>query len=170
MSYLLGPLYGVMQLLASYHYVVRGESMEPAFRPGEHLLVNRIAYHHRKPGRGDVVVMRDPRDTGKVYLKRIIALPGEEVHIADGSLFIDNDHLEEAYVHDQPASLGLGEWTWALGPEEYFVMGDNRVRSTDSRHFGPVNRRLLVGKAWLRYWPLRLFGGGISPQEPAEPP
>ena len=144
--------------------------MAPAFRSGERLLVSRLTYLLQKPERRDAVVMRDPRDTRQIYLKRLIALPGEEVRIVDASLYIDEAHLEEPYVHDQPASLGLGEWTWHLGPEEYFVMGDNRAHSTDSRHFGPIDRKLLVGKAWFRYWPLHPFKGNVSPQEPAEPP
>ena len=112
------------------------------------------------------MVVRDPREPRKIYLKRLIALPGEEVHIVDGSLYVNGAHLEEPYVHDQPASLGLGEGRWVLGTVECFVMGDNRAHSTDSRHFGVVGKRLLVGRAWFRYWPLEVWGP-VSPQRPS---
>ena len=159
------PLYAAVQALASSHFVVRGQSMTPAFRPGERLLVSRLAYRLQSPARGDVVVVRDPREPRRMYLKRLIALPGEEVHIVDGSLYVNGTHLEEPYVQDQPASLGLGEGWWVLGTEECFVMGDNRAHSTDSRQFGAVGKRLLVGRAWFRYWPLEVWGA-VSPQRP----
>ena len=148
----------VAALLTSRLYVVRGDSMRPAFEPAHHLLVSRMAYAVSAPSRGDVVIVHDPRGTGRRYLKRVVGLPGEEVRLLDGVLFLDGVRLEEPYLEGRPAALGLGERVWKLGTGESFVLGDNRLRSTDSREFGPVRQRLIVGKAWLRYWPPRKWG------------
>ena len=148
----------VATLLTSQVYVVRGDSMRPTFEPGQHLLVSRMAYAASALSRGDVVVLRDPRDSGRRILKRVVGLPGEEVRIRDGLLFVDGVHMDEPYLGGLPASVGLGNSTWGLGSSEYFVAGDDRVRSTDSREYGPVPEGLIVGRAWYRYWPLRERG------------
>jgi signal peptidase I len=91
-------------------------------------------------------------------LKRIVGLAGEELRFEDGQLHVDGDVIDEPYLDGLPPTLGLGAENWRLGAEEYFVMGDNRVRSTDSREYGPVGADLLVGKARLRYWPPLRWG------------
>ena len=80
------------------------------------------------------------------------------MRIEDGLLFVNGDRVEEPYLGGLPASVGLGETSWTLGPDEYVVLGDDRVRSTDSREFGPVGRDLILGKVWFRYWPLSAWG------------
>jgi signal peptidase I len=105
-----------------------------------------------------VVVVVAPGDSHLRYVKRVVGLPGEEVRILDGALLVDGARLIEPYLGGLPSSVGLGDSVWGLGPEEYFVLGDNRLRSTDSREYGPVGARLIVGKAWFRYWPLRGWG------------
>ena len=151
-------LRGVAALLTSRFYIVRGDSMRPAFEPGQRFLVNRAAYASSTPSRGDVVVVRDPRDGSRRYLKRVVGLPGEEVRVLDGMLYVDGTHLVEPYLGGLPSSPGLGERAWRLGVEENMVLGDDRLRSTDSREFGPVSAGLIVGKVWFRYWPLRRWG------------
>ena len=151
-------LRGVVDLLTSRHYVVRGGSMRPQCDPGQRLLASRLAYLRSEPSRGDLVVVRDPREGGAHYLKRIIGLPGEVVSVDDGMLFVDGVPLDEPYLGGLPASLGLDRADWSVGDGHYFVMGDYRARSTDSREFGPVARHEIIGKVWLRYWPLRRFG------------
>ena len=148
----------IATLLTSRHYVVRGRSMRPAFEPGERLLVSRGADAGAALSRGDAVIVIDPRGTGARYLKRVVGLPGEEVRIMDGLLHVDGERVVEPYLLGLPASVGLGELDWTLGPVEYLVMGDDRVRSTDSREFGPVRGDLVLGKVWFRYWPLRAWG------------
>ncbi len=151
---------GLLKLLTSQHYVVHGDSMKPGFEAGQYLLVSRRAYRGASPARGDVVIVRDPTP-GKdevSYLKRIVGLPGEEVTVKEGVVFINGQHLPEPYLRGAPAAFGLSEQTWVLGPSQYFVMGDNRVKSTDSREFGPVPRQRIVGKVWFRYWPPRAWG------------
>lgn len=142
--------------LVSGHYVVRGPSMRPAFEPGQRLLVSPKL--GEGPARGDAVIVRDPRDGGARYLKRVVGLPGEQVRIEDGLLYLDGERVEEPYLGGLPALVGLGETAWTLGSDEYLVMGDDRVRSTDSREFGALGREAVMGKVWFRYWPLSAWG------------
>ena len=134
-------------------YTVRGDSMSPSFAPGDRLLVSRTAYRGRLPSRGDVVVVRDPREAGGRYLKRIVGLPGEEVRLFEGLLLVDGGYMAEPYLRGLPACPGLGGRAWKLAGDQYFVMGDNRAHSTDSRQFGPVGPGHIVGRAWFRWWP-----------------
>ena len=147
-----------LALLSSRLYSVRGDSMLPAFRPGEILLVSGSAYSDSAPARRDVVVVGDPRGTDRRYLKRVVGMPGEEITLSEGLLYIDGEHLVEPYLAGLPASPGLGECVWRLGDGRYFVLGDRRTRSTDSREFGAVSLDLIHGKAWLRCWPASRWG------------
>ena len=148
----------------SYHsatvklYVVRGDSMRPSFRDGDLLVVDRRVYRRSAPRRGDVAVVRDPREPERHELKRVVGLAGEEVRFKDGLLHVDGAVFDEPYLAGLPSTLGLEARRWSLGPDEYFVMGDDRVRSTDSRKYGPVKAGLIVGKALLRCWPPRRWG------------
>ena len=133
-------------------YVVRGVSMRSTLEPGDLLLVSLIR-PDTELCRWDVVVLNDPvAPTGR-YLKRVVGLSGEKVCISDGLLFVDGRQTIEPHLGGMPSMVGLGEWVWTLGDTEYFVMGDNRAHSTDSRQFGPVDRGHIVGKATSRYWP-----------------
>ena len=127
--------------------------MRPGFEPGEYLMVSRIAYVRSLPERGDIVVVRDPCHTCRRFIKRVIGMPGEVVSIVDGAVFVNGRQVEEPYLGGLPASLGLDKSAWVVGEEHVFLMGDNRSGSTDSRSFGPVGLRLVVGKAWFRWWP-----------------
>ena len=147
-----------MTVPTSQLYKVRGNSMLPNFMPGDRLLVSRRAYRAGMPARSDIVILRDPRDPGQRYLKRVVGLPGEEVRLSEGMLLIDGAPLEEPYLRGLPPSPGLTEQGWKLGDDEYFVMGDSRAHSTDSRDFGPADRGLIVGKAWIRCWPPGRWG------------
>ena len=133
--------------------------MSPTFEPGHHVLVDTQAYATSMPSRGDFVIVRGQGGDGKRYLKRVVALPGEEVRTLDSMLLVDGAYLDEPYLRGLPSTLGLDDTAWTQGSDEYFVLGDNRPRSTDSRDFGPVSSTLIVGKVWFRYWPLRLWGG-----------
>ena len=149
---------GIGTLLTSERYVVRGESMRPALEPGDHLLVGRATFDDSDNSRGGVVVVLDPHDNARRSLKRIVGLPGEQVRFLDGVLFLNGARTEEPYLAGLPSTLGLGDRTWDLGASEYFVLGDTRHRSTDSRDYGPVSTELMVGKVWLRYWPPHRWG------------
>jgi len=154
-----------VHLLGSVRVAVVGQSMQPTLRDGDRLLVSRLAYRLRRPRRGEIVLLR--RNAGGAHnpesIKRIVGLPHERVQIVAGEVRLNGCPLPEPYL-PQPAdeaeramltvALALTPaCAWRLGPDEYIVLGDNRARSTDSRSFGPVRRRDIVGKAWYRYGP-----------------
>ena len=144
---------GIARLWSLRVFAVTGDSMEPSFRSGDYLLVDRRGPLARRPARGAVVVVRDPRDRGQLYLKRVVGLPGEELALEEGAAYVNGVHLPEPYLGGLPASPGLEGRSWRLGTDEYLVLGDNRAHSTDSRQFGPLGRDLILGRAWLRCWP-----------------
>ena len=139
-------------------YSVRGDSMTPTFSPGDRLVAVIANRDNVVLVRGTVVIVRDPSSPAERYLKRIVGLPGEELDMSEGQLLIDGQHLFEPYLGGLPASPGLYERSWKLGHDQYFVMGDNRVHSTDSREFGPVSAELIVSKVRLRWWPPGRWG------------
>ncbi len=133
--------------------VVFGQSMEPNLSAYQRLIIDKISYHFRSPHRNDIVVLKVPT-MDELLVKRIVALPGETVAIADGIVYINNEPLPELFAHDQsPQNME----TQVLGPLQYFVLGDNRGNSNDSRVFGPIDRAYIVGRVWVRYWPLNQF-------------
>jgi len=141
-------------------FYVKGASMEPSFHDHEYLIINEISYRFNEPQRGDIVVFRFPQNPRQYFIKRIIGLPGEKVKIKEGQVYIYNEENpngilldEEIYLFNDIETPNLGKPDWIVGQDEYFVLGDNREASMDSRQFGPVPRRLIVGKAWVRGWP-----------------
>lgn len=135
-------------------FYVRGSSMEPSLHNGQYLIVGKISYLFNKPQRGDVVVFLSPNGTGDDYIKRIIGLPGEQVEARDGAIWINGYRLDEPYLNGGVPYTG----SWILGPDEYFVLGDNRANSSDSHVWGPLPRKNIIGKAWLCYWPPSFWG------------
>jgi signal peptidase I len=152
-------------------FFVRGASMEPNFHDGEYLVVDQLSYRFREPARGEVVVFRYPQDHSQFFIKRIVGLPGEEVFVQDGRVIIRNaayasgGELQEAEYLD-PSVRTRGQVHTVLGPGEYFVLGDNRPASSDSRSWGSVSRDEIVGRTWFRAWPLNkiLFFPSEKPQ------
>lgn len=140
-------------------FFVRGASMEPTYDHGDYLLVDEISYRFEEPQRGDVIVFRFPNDTSQFYIKRIIALPEETIVIREGSVrIINQEHpegffLREAYLEEST----LSELEITLEDDEYFVLGDNRNASYDSRKWGVLGRKFIVGRAFLRAWPFDRF-------------
>ena len=147
------------RLVSSRPYVIRGASMTPTLQPGDHVLVDVSAYLEAGPDRGDIVVFYSPQAEGRRDIKRVVGLPGERVVMAEGMLFVSGDQLSEPYLGGLPSSVGLGESAWDLGAGEYLVLGDNRAHSTDGREFGPIGGDRIVGRAWVRYWPVRAWAG-----------
>ena len=109
-------------------------------------------------------MVRDQRNGEKADLKRVVGLPGERIEQTEGLLLIDGGRLTEPYLQGLPSMVGLEENTWTLADEEYFVLGDNRAHSTDSREFGPVRDEDIVGTALFRYWPLHRLGPVMAPE------
>jgi signal peptidase I len=136
---------------------VEGTSMLPELRDQDRLFINKFVYRFEHVSRGDVVVFRYPRDPSKSYIKRIVALPGDTIRIDDGHVYVNGARLLEPYVPKAYRdSRSMGEMT--IPSDEYFVMGDHRSISSDSRDFGPVDRNLIYGKAEFIYWPADNMG------------
>ena len=130
--------------------IVFGRSMEPSLFERQRLIIDKITYYFRAPDRNDIVVIKRP-EMDELLVKRIIGLPGEKVEIRDGYVFINGNRLPEPFPHGQyPQNIPA----YTLGPVEYYVLGDNRGNSNDSRAFGPVLREDILGRVWFRYWPL----------------
>lgn len=146
-------------------FIVDGISMEPNFHTGQAVVVNELAYLAQGPQRGDAVILRFPGDPDhKKYIKRIIGLPGEKVEIKDNAIYINNHKLYETYIPDdyltEPAQY---KNPVTLGLNDYFVVGDNRENSNDSRYWGPAEKRFLIGKASFIFWPFDNIGFVTQP-------
>lgn len=143
-------------------FIVRGASMEPTFQDGEYLIVDELSYFLRSPERGEVIVFRYPRDPSQFFIKRIIGLPGEVVIVENGMVTIQNEAypngmvLEETYLPSVRETVPNGRTV--LGAGEYFVLGDNRQKSSDSRQWGTLNDSFLIGRTLLRLWPVTEVG------------
>lgn len=140
-------------------YYVKGASMEPTFHDNEYLVIDRLSYRLHDVQRGDVVVLSDPRQTSEFLIKRIIGLPGEKVEIRGGAVTIFNVEFPSGFTLDESLYLPVGRTTngdiaTTLNSDEYYVLGDNRPSSLDSRSIGPIKRDEIVGRAWVRAWPL----------------
>lgn len=150
-----------IRLFIAQPFIVAGASMEPTFENGQYLIVDELTYRLGEPERGDVIIFRYPRDPSKFFIKRIIALPGETLKIEGSKITVVNKThpdgltLNEAYVAKMDTDVFLSE---TLGSDEYFVMGDNRDASSDSRVWGVLRRDLIIGRAFLRLLPLTQAG------------
>lgn len=136
---------------------VEGISMQPGLRDQDRLFIDKFFFRFEKIDRGDVVVFHYPRDPEKSYIKRVIGLPGDTIRIVQGRVFVNGSPISEPYVprrFEDTVSMG----TLVIPPGEYFVMGDHRSISSDSRAFGPVDRDLIYGKAEFIYWPADNMG------------
>jgi signal peptidase I len=152
------------RLFIAQPFVVDGASMDPTFKNGQYLIVDELTYHFKGPERGSVLIFKYPLDTSKYFIKRVIGLPGETVQINEGKVTIVNK--------DNPGGITLNEdyiklpksdsSTYSLGSDEYFVMGDNRAGSADSRLWGPVPKKDLVGRPIIRLWPLNIWPGEVK--------
>ncbi|MEK9160882.1 MAG: signal peptidase I [Patescibacteria group bacterium] len=148
-------------------FVVRGESMFPTFDNGDYLIVDEVSYHLGDPKRGDVVVFKYPNDPSVFYIKRVIGLPGETIRISRGEVTVEKVDgseiiIPEPYVVTEDATYTLER---TLGAGQYFVMGDNRPKSSDSRVWGPLPEENIMGRAFLRLLPLEdadVFPGAIQ--------
>jgi len=139
-------------------FVVKGSSMEPNFYDSDYLIVDEISYHLRSPRRDEPIVLRYPKDPTEFFIKRIIGLPGETVEIKDGRVMVKNSEYPEGLILDQsyldpPNRSTYPNVTEKLGDNEYFVLGDNRDFSSDSRIWGSVPRNMIIGRAFFRAWP-----------------
>ncbi|MBL7155127.1 MAG: signal peptidase I [Candidatus Portnoybacteria bacterium] len=142
-------------------FFVRGASMTPNFDNGQYLVIDEISYRFEEPEREEVVVFKYPLDTSQYYIKRIVGLPEETVEIKDGQVIIYNQNHPQGMILDESPYLADGTITWGetkieLAQDEYFVLGDNRQASSDSRQWGGLAEEYIIGRVWLRAWPFNL--------------
>lgn len=161
-------LFLVVYLFFMQPHQVNGQSMVPNFQDGEYVLTDKISYRFRAPERGEVVVFHAPSSahcqegTGCDFIKRVIGLPGERVEVKDHGYYINGQKLNEPYIpsnFDTVAGQYTRDTTVTLGENEYFVSGDNRPYSSDSRAWGPITFDEIVGRAFFVYWPPSVAGG-----------
>ncbi len=150
-----------IRLFIAQPFIVSGASMETTFSTGQYLIVDQLTYHFEEPKRGEVIIFRYPKDPSKFFIKRVIGIPGDTISIGGRDVTITNSEnpggikLSEAYVLNNRPSATLTE---TLGEGEYFVMGDNRDASSDSRAWGVLQRDKIVGRAFLRLFPVSQIG------------
>jgi signal peptidase I len=155
-------IFAVVYIFLFQPHQVDGQSMVPNFHNAEYILTDKLSYRIHEPKRGDVVVFHSPQDERVDFIKRILGVPGDTLKISDGYVYLNGIKLEEGYVND-PGAVLAGRFLREnleveVPPGQYFVMGDNRGHSSDSREWGFVSRPGIVGRAFFRYWPVKVFG------------
>jgi len=156
----------VIRALIFKPFYVKGQSMEPNFYEKDYLIIDEITYRFREPERGEIIVLKSPVSTD-FYLKRVVGLPGERVKVENGKVIIYNDAnpkgiiMNETYLSSISTS---GSVSFTLGDDQYFVLGDNRGASFDSRSFGAISRSAIIGRVWLRGWPFSRISSFDLPQ------
>ncbi|MCI8418179.1 MAG: signal peptidase I [Lachnospiraceae bacterium] len=159
MGVVLGITFLVITFLGQRTYV-SGDSMKNTLEDGDNLIVDKITYRFREPQRYDIIVFPFEYKEDTYYIKRIIGMPGETVQVREGRVYIDGEQLKESYGRELMENAGIAEEPLTLGEDEYFVLGDNRNASSDSRDpsVGLIHRDRIVGRAWMRIWPLHKLG------------
>lgn len=147
----------LVQLFLVKPFTIHQVSMQPTLMEGDRILLNRLVYHFREPRSGEVVVFHSPMHDTEDLVKRIVAVAGDRVAVDHGALYINGVAQEESYLLEQNVE---GDYPETLIPAgRVFVMGDNRNNSGDSRLFGPLDRSMIIGEAFVVYWPIRRWGG-----------
>lgn len=158
---LIGLVYTLVNL-ATVRFYIEGPSMQPNFHQEQFLIVSRLHYLFGDPQRGDIIVFDPPGDDNSannpLLIKRVIGTPGDVIEINEGQVSINGSPLNEPYIYEPCTTSTCESSRWELGANEYFMMGDNRNNSRDSRAFGPIVRERIIGEAIIRYWPLTDFG------------
>lgn len=157
--------------LASVRFYVDGPSMEPNFFTGQRVIVSRVNYMLADPQRGEIIVFESPDRPGidPPLIKRVIGLPNEQVEVRDGRVYINGALLDEPYINETECDRNCNVEPVTLGSDEYFVMGDNRNHSRDSRSFDAVKHEHIIGEALVRYWPPQDWGLLYKFRYPADP-
>jgi signal peptidase I len=170
-------IFVVIQTFIAQPYKVQQQSMEHTLEPDQYVLVDKLTPRFDSYKRGDIVVFTPPADwaqeDGTPFIKRVIGLGGDTVEIRDGGVLINGTKIDEPYLYAaasgesaQPTTVSGDETRWVVPTGDLFLMGDHRANSADSRTFGPVPDGQVIGRAWLRYWPLNTFGILATPTYP----
>jgi signal peptidase I len=141
--------------------VVQGRSMQPSFEDGQRILISRVGYMFGDPDRSDIIIFNSPsplESNEPPLIKRVIGIPGDTVEIINTQVYVNGELLNEPYVNEPCRPSRCNDAIWELGPNGYFVMGDNRNNSRDSRVFGPIQRDHIIGEALFRFWPPENIG------------
>jgi signal peptidase I len=158
-----------VRLFVAQPFIVDGASSVPTFETGQYLIIDELTYHFEQPQRYDFIVMRYPKDPSQFFIKRIIGLPGETVAIRSGNIYIESSGTTTELTEPYVVNHGNGEdMTVTLTSDQYWVMGDNRPESSDSRTWGPLPREDIVGHVILRLLPIQTFGlfpGSYTPPQ-----
>ena len=146
-----------IRIFIAQPFIVSGSSMFPTFKNGDYLVVDEISYRLKNPERFDVIIFRYPHDHTKYFIKRIIGLPNEKIDIKEGIITVTNSEHPDGLILEQPyvQNESDGNAHYELKEGEYFVMGDNRLASSDSRYWGALKRNLIIGKAFIRLLPIQ---------------
>lgn len=157
-----GAIFAAIYLFIAQFHKVSGNSMVPTFHNGDFLITEKVSYKMRNPQRGEIVVLKNPRDESQDFIKRIIAVPGDTIQISNNIVYVNNNPLKENYIPSdyitRPGAFVTESTTITVASNQYFVFGDNREHSSDSREWGPVTKEELVGRAFFRYWPPQAIG------------
>jgi len=169
-------IFWVIQSFVAQPYKVQQQSMEHTLEPDQYVLVDKLTPHFDTYKRGDIVVFNPPQNwvqqDGQPYIKRIIGVGGDTIELKDGFVYLNGTKLIEPYVFKdandvtQPTEDIIGAGTWVIPEGELFLRGDHRGNSADSREFGPVDVKDVIGRAWLRYWPITTFTIIQTPDHP----
>lgn len=157
-----GAIFALIYLFIAQPHKVSGNSMHPTFYDGDYILTDKLSYRLNLPKHGDVIVLKNPKDESQDFIKRIIAVPGDTIMISNNAVYLNGIPLKESYL---PANIIIRGGTFLTenapvkaGPNQYFVLGDNRAHSSDSREWGSVTKEEIIGKTFFRYFPLNHFG------------
>lgn len=157
-----GAIFAIIYLFVAQPHKVSGNSMVPTFLNGDYILTDKLSYRFGDPKKEDIIVLKNPRDETQDFIKRIVAVPGDTIKIEESAVYINGEVFDEAYLPEGTPTRTGSFLTEGLevraGPNQYFVLGDNRNHSSDSREWGGVTKEEIVGKVFLRYWPPKSFG------------
>lgn len=156
-----GAVFVILRFFVAEPHKVSGRSMVPNFQDGDYIITNKISVRSGEIKRGEVIILQNPRNPDQVFIKRVIGLPEEHIRLINGTVLISGQPLAEPYLPKgttTPGEAFLSDGEEVVVPKaQYFVIGDNRTGSSDSREWGPVPVELIIGSAWLRYWPPQEF-------------
>ncbi len=159
---IIGAIFVSIYLFIAQPHKVSGSSMVPTFQNGDYILTDTISYKFKEPKKGDVIVLKNPRNESQDFIKRIVATPGDKIKIENNTVYINENSLNEPYIPSDYITRGgnflAEEESINIGQDQYFVMGDNRSHSSDSREWGTVSKKEIIGKVFFRYIPLNKLG------------
>lgn len=157
-----GAIFALIYLFIAQPHKVSGLSMFPTFNNGDYILTDKVSYRIGIPKKGDVIVLKNPRNEEQDFIKRIVAVPGDTIKVAGSDVIVNGERLSENYLVDgtstRPGNFLPEGNELKAGPNQYFVFGDNRDHSSDSREWGSVTKEEIVGRVFFRYWPPISFG------------